>query len=363
MARQDRPQRLVRPAPTRFPMAYPGPALVAITDTNALATRACNTARRGAIEDLFIGLASTGRSNTYVSAHVPGELDDHLADVAANHEGLALADAQRLLWGQIMPRVPVVDLAIRDYLHPRVRPLMRDDPELPRRLRGDVDDIGTAALAEFLAPAVIISADNVFTRFGLANTLAETWLPTAYTLLNAAGFEANLTDAAIVLEIVARMLLAASGSAIRTARRYLLPTLAALLGTGYLAWRGGYLSRDRLRVQTRQLSQSEALRSLIDKLAESAEGHQRAHAALLVVEPYGPPAVEQLAARHLARCGRRLGLADLNDAMALNGYSLEPGELEDAIRHHPAFTVDAEGAYGIGRPARTRAAGLQAQVR
>jgi len=31
------------------------------------------------------------------------------------------------------------------------------------RLRGDPDDLGTAALAEFLAPAVIISADSVFT--------------------------------------------------------------------------------------------------------------------------------------------------------------------------------------------------------
>jgi hypothetical protein len=30
-------------------------------------------------ENLFTGLAITGRSNTYVSAHVPGELARHLA--------------------------------------------------------------------------------------------------------------------------------------------------------------------------------------------------------------------------------------------------------------------------------------------
>jgi hypothetical protein len=97
--------------------------------------------------------------------------------VAAHYPSLAIADAERVLCGQVMPRVPVVDLAVGDYLHPRVRPLVRAYPELPRRMRGDPDDVGTAALAEFLAPAVIISADSVFTRFGLANTVATTWLP------------------------------------------------------------------------------------------------------------------------------------------------------------------------------------------
>jgi hypothetical protein len=132
-------------------LAVPMPALIGVTDTNALAARACNAASHGRREDLFCGLARTGRSNTYVSAHVSGELGDHLADVAAKYPGLARGDAQQVLWGQIMPGVPVVDLAVGDYLHPRVRPLLRADPELPRRLHGDADDAGTAAVAEFLA--------------------------------------------------------------------------------------------------------------------------------------------------------------------------------------------------------------------
>jgi hypothetical protein len=86
-------------------MALPGPALVGITDNCALATRACRAASRSGIEDLFTGLTGTGRSNKHVSAHVPGELDDHLADVAANYHGLALADAERVLWRQMMPKV------------------------------------------------------------------------------------------------------------------------------------------------------------------------------------------------------------------------------------------------------------------
>jgi hypothetical protein len=63
------------------------PALVGVTDTNALAARACNAASHGHREDLFCGLARTGRSNIYVSAHVPGELAHHLADVAAKYPG------------------------------------------------------------------------------------------------------------------------------------------------------------------------------------------------------------------------------------------------------------------------------------
>ena len=70
-----------------------------------------------------------------------------------------------------MPLVPVVELAVGDCLHPHIQAVRRADPGLPVRLRGDPGDLGTAALAEFLAPAVIISADSVFTRFGLANSV------------------------------------------------------------------------------------------------------------------------------------------------------------------------------------------------
>jgi hypothetical protein len=69
------------------PTALPAPALVGVTDINALASRACNAARNSLAENLFTGLAVTGRSNTFVSAHVPGELARHLADVVKGHDG------------------------------------------------------------------------------------------------------------------------------------------------------------------------------------------------------------------------------------------------------------------------------------
>ncbi len=118
---------------------------------------------------------------------------------------------------------------------PRVRPLLRVDPDLPRRLRGDPDDAGTAALAEFIAPAVIISADSVFTRFGVASTVATTWLPAAYTLLRMAGFEASLADAAVMLELGTRLLVTAAGAAVRAARNYPLPALGIVAAAGFAA--------------------------------------------------------------------------------------------------------------------------------
>lgn len=87
-------------------MALPVHALVGITDTNALASRACNAARNSVAENLFTGLAVTGRSTTYVSAHVPAELVRHLADVAEGHPGLNLGEAERVLWDDVMPLVP-----------------------------------------------------------------------------------------------------------------------------------------------------------------------------------------------------------------------------------------------------------------
>ena len=62
----------------------------------------------------------------------------------------------------------MVPLRVGDYLNPRIAALRRCDPELPRAMRGDSDDLGTAAVAQFPAPGVIIRKDSVFNRFGLA---------------------------------------------------------------------------------------------------------------------------------------------------------------------------------------------------
>lgn len=80
----------------------------------------------------------------------------------------------------------MVPLRVGDYLNPRIAALRRCDPELPRAMRGDSDDLGTAAVAQFPAPAVIIRKDSVFNRFGLALP-ADRWTEEAARLLAAAG--------------------------------------------------------------------------------------------------------------------------------------------------------------------------------
>ena len=343
---------------TTHPMALPAPALVGITDTNALASRACNAARNSVAENLFTGLAVTGRSNTYVSAHVPGELARHLADVAKGHPGLDLREAERVLWGDIMPLVPVVDLAVGDYLHPRIQAVRRADPDLPMRLRGDPDDLGTAALAEFLAPAVIISADSVFTRFGLANSVADTWLPLAHRLLQAAGYEATLTEAAYALELAARLVAVPISTVAGAARRHPLAALGIGAVIALVAYQAGYLRRDRLRAAGQEIRKVAA--TGIEAFGNATDAYGKARHALRVIEPYGTPTVEELAARHLARVRRPLPLDDLAAALEAAGHAVTSAELRDATSRHPAFRTRGTqpALIGIGRIARLGTAAI-----
>ncbi|MBB4928765.1 hypothetical protein [Kitasatospora kifunensis] len=98
--------------------------------------------------------------------------------------------------------MPIVDLAVRDHLSPASRMLLRDDPSLPAVVRGGADDAPTAALAEFLAPTVILTKDSVFTCLGLAVPVDQ-WVGMAHGLLRASGFEANLANSVFVAEIAA----------------------------------------------------------------------------------------------------------------------------------------------------------------
>jgi hypothetical protein len=126
----------------------------------------------------------TGRANPYVGAHVPDELLEHLPRVAANTRAdRSLAEA--ILWNQVMPQVPVVDLAVRDVLSHRSRQIMSSD--------GDVDDVETMALAELLAPAVILSDGVFFAKFGHAGA-AISAIEHATAILRAAGTEATYAD-------------------------------------------------------------------------------------------------------------------------------------------------------------------------
>lgn len=340
------PPALTRAGPTLRPFAAPWPALVVVADTNVLASRACNAVREGRSEELLSGLAGSGRANMYVSAHVPEELVEHLPVIAASNK-VSVSEASEVLWDDIMSAVPVVDLAIRDYLSPRVRTMLCIDRELPRRLRGDPDDIGTTALAELLAPAVILSSDSVFTRLGFANTDAATWVGLAYRLLRAAGFEARLGDAAFLAELAVRAVAAAGGAAVRVIRSYPVPVVGLLAGAVVLAGRFGYLDLGRWREGWHRFR--EAMGPWLDWLMVALEEHQSVRGALRVIEPAGKPTVEQAAARHLARRGAALTPRELRDELSSSGYRASAAELKRGMLRHPGFSRRPGDHFELGR--------------
>jgi hypothetical protein len=59
----------------------------------------------------------------------------------------------------------------------------------------------------------------------------------------------------------------------------------------------------------------------IEAFGNAADAYGKARRALRVIEPYGMPTVEELAARHLARVRRLLPLDDLAAALEAAGYA------------------------------------------
>ncbi|MGD0684414.1 MAG: hypothetical protein ABSA03_04785 [Streptosporangiaceae bacterium] len=242
------------PAGAAYDQAGPRPswvalsqvALVAVTDACAVASSACHVARSDTAS-VLVSLAGTGRSNVFIGEDVEAELPEALQKVAADM-GNPLADAERAL-SRIVTRIRVVPLQMGDYLNPAIAAIRRCDPELPRAARGDPDDLGTAAVAAFLAPAVIISKDSVFNRFGLALP-ADRWTEEAARMLVAAGYDAALEDAAHAAEVGARLLFGVIGAAKNAAVRNPKAATTTAVIAGLAAWychRRGWITGEHLR--------------------------------------------------------------------------------------------------------------------
>lgn len=337
-----------RRAPTQRPMTRWRRGLVAVADTNALASRACRAVRDGQpTERLFTSLALTGRSPVFVAPHVVVELVNRLPEIAESNK-VPLVAAEAMLWESVMAEVRVVELGIGDHLAPRARRLLSVDPDLPLRLRGDPDDLPTAALAEFLAPAVILSADSVFTRFGLSDTTAATWVSAANRLLEAADVEALVGDAEALGEFAAELALVGMQALARAARRH--PLLAAgLLGSAAIvAARAGQLRAEPWQSRGRALAMR--LSPLADEAAAALERHTLARGRLHVIEASSAPTVSQLAARHLARRIQAITPSELRDELCGFGHRVPATRLKAAMTAHPAFVRLPGDRYTVGRP-------------
>jgi hypothetical protein len=335
-------------------------ALVAVTDACAIGSSACHVARSGTVS-VLVSLAGTGRSNVFIGEEVEAELPEALQKVAADM-GVPLPDAERAL-RQIMTRIRVVPLRIGDYLNPAIAGIRRCDPALPRAARGDPDDLGTAALAAFLAPAVIISKDSVFSRFGLALP-ADRWTEEAARLLAAAGYDAALDDAARAAEVSARLLFGVITAAKNAAVRNPKAAITTAVIAGLAAWychRRGWVTGDQLRAAGRRLTSS--ARPLAERAAAADARRNQARAALTVVERRGTPSLEERCARHLARRATPMTTAELSAALAVSGAADTADAVRAVLTSHPAFALDVQGQFTVGRLARMPAIGRGAQGR
>ncbi|MFD5110281.1 PIN domain-containing protein [Streptomyces cinereoruber] len=327
------------------PMALDRPMLLPILDANALLIEACALAKNGGKQDKFTALALTGRAVPYIAAHVPDEIDEHLAKMANHHE-VPETLARRALEQRILPSLRVVDLEIRDHLSPQTRHILRVDHEMPRRHRGDPDDAPTMALAEFLAPCVVVTQDSVFSRFGVA---VIDWIPVVQNVMRIAGLEATAANALTVMDWALRLLGTGAHRLAVLARSN--PLAAAATVSALLWWchRKGYLTRDNWR---HRLSQAgKATTPLLELANAGMTEHKTLSDSLLVVQPPPYPTTEQLAARHLARCGRPLTPAELRDALTRRGHTVSAAQLKRDMTTHAAFVRAPGDLWTIGRPA------------
>lgn len=328
------------------PMVLDRPMVLPVLDSNALLVEACALAKNGGRQNRITALAATGRATPYIAAHVPGEVDEHLAKMAAHFE-VPERKARRVLDGQILPAVRVVDLEIRDHLSPRTRHILRVDPEMPRKYRGDPDDAPTMALAEFLAPCVIVTQDSVFHHFGFA---VIDWIPAVQSVMRVAGLEATAANALVVIDWALRLCGAGAHRLALLAGRNPLLATAAVTGLLWWCYRNGHLTRDNWR---RRLARAgEATAPLLELTGAAMTEHRALSDSLLVVDPPACPTREQLAARHLARCGRPLTPGELRDTLARRGHIVSAAQLKRDMLAHRTFVRAPGDLWTVGRPVR-----------
>ncbi|WP_329453802.1 hypothetical protein [Streptomyces sp. NBC_01497] len=338
------PPLLVSSGSAFNPMVLDRPTLLPILDANALLVEACSLARHGGRQDRVTALAGTGHATPYTAAHVPGEVDEHLAKMA-DHFEVAERQARRVLDQQIWPALRVVDLEIRDHLSWRTRHILRVDREMPLKYRGDPDDAPTMALAEFLGPCVIVSQYSVFARFGFA---VIEWIPVAQSVLRLAGLEATAANGLVLIELVLRLFGEGTHRLVALVARNPLAATAAVGGLLWWCYHRGYLTRDNWR---RGLSRmGDAAMPLLELAEAGMMEHQTLSDSLLVVEPPVYPTSEQLAARYLARCGRPLMPGELRDALARRGHTVSAAQLKRDMLAHGAFIRAPGDLWTVGRP-------------
>lgn len=306
---------------------------IVVADANALAS-ACVAAARGKRVNILTIIASR-RGCVVVAGHVPGEILPAIGEIARDQE---LADRAAQVWyDQLAPCVRVVDLPIGEMLRPEIAVVRHG----VGAVKADVDDLPSAALAAFLAPTVIWSADRIFTDTGLAARAHDT----ADALATLMAAESATATTAMMTFVGSRLIGAAGLAVTRTAARNPRVALAAVMGGAALAAIGGANRRALALARGEGLLRGVGGLAKLLMLAFCDLQTYREHATA-DLRPYDAPTWRartacETAARILALSITPLTVAEIMDKINYNdapGWPQTVSGLNDLLEAHPAFT-------------------------
>lgn len=295
---------------------------VAVVDTMALLATAC---RADVASTHLAGIANVG-APMFVAREVLGEVD-RLMPKFADDRGVDRATAMATWEQRLRPRLRVVDLAVRDHLH----------PEVARVRTVDVDDTATAALALLVSPAVVLSDDRSLVEAGLA---VRPWTTAAGDHRTVETIDAAVAAAVVFGDVALRGAWSGTSGLVRLARRY--PLGAALFVMAVVI-------AMRPRAETVAARAHDGLRGAGAALGRQAMARQNAVGRLVVVEDRCLPGLEQRCARVLARSSVPLTSRDLADRLPGLAGSLPTRAVGSVLAGHAAFVEVASGLWQLGK--------------
>lgn len=329
----------------------PWPASIVVADTMALAQACVGAVGEGNPPQLFT-IMGTDRATILVGSHVPDEVCPAIVSIVRGDHDRALL-AQEVWRMVVAPRVIVVDLPIGEYLRPEIQVVWRG--VAGRKLRADISDLPTIALAAFLAPAVIWSRDRIFTRTGLA---APDAADTGYHLTTLSVAESVAAD--IVITTACTSIAVSKGMAGAVRGIYHRPLVAgvALLSAALL----DHFLPDHTRLRWRKSfgAFSRAAGGTLVALVEIVNELQTHRSAALVsLAAYDAPGWRrrtalELCAIMLARSEAPMTVTELWGRLGSEVSCEMPQSLSDLRRDlvaHPAFTSVGADRWRLGMPA------------
>jgi hypothetical protein len=303
---------------------------VSILDTKAAVNAVCHHVAVGRPGRLERAIAHG--APVLIPRHVLRETDEKLEERALKQR--LDPNTVRGTWRHVLlPHLRVVDLAIRDYLDPLLRPV----------LVADRDDVATVALAMLVGPAVVLSDDHHIVDHGFADKAL--WVQTVLDVLLMAEADEQVMSVYFGVNASVNGVGAGLAAGVRLASRQ---PLAAVLALGAVLVGAGLVVRRHPALVT---TLGDAGKALLGHVAMTFAFHQNVSARLLVVEPprHRTPDLEQRCARILAR-STSLSVTGLQQRLVGHRPQQTPtaAEIRRTLQGHPAFVKVARDRWQLG---------------